>query len=137
MKKIRKINLIVVFLLLVIPQTICAQNVVVNITNLKIFDNKLEIRYDILNSKKMQRFDVGVEITDLKGNPVKAESFRNDYGQNQTGGKDKVIKWDYEKDGIVMSDKLKIIVTAIPIIVKGAVKPGNAIIKSIVLRGGD
>ncbi len=56
--------------------------------------------YDIRNFDNNDRFNVWIEITDSKGNPIRARSLSGDIGDEVKGGSRKEITWDPDADGV-------------------------------------
>lgn len=135
MKQSRIINYKVTLLFLVIPHFINAQNAKIKIDDLQIVDKKLEIRYSILKSKNAERFYIWFEVTDSKGKMTKIGTFYGDIRENQHGGKNKSIRWDYQADELSMSDLFSVQVRAKQSTVEWAVSPKNAFLKSMILPG--
>ncbi len=67
---------------------------------LLIENNKLIISYDIMDSEKVELFNIWIEVTDSTGKIVEAHSLSGDIGENIKGGKNKQIFWDLEEDSI-------------------------------------
>ncbi|NJO90745.1 MAG: hypothetical protein HC831_18620 [Chloroflexia bacterium] len=76
-----------------------------------------------------------MEISTLSGKNIEARTFNGDVGEGVTGGKDKVIIWDYNADGLVLNEELNIDVKANVSVIPGAVKPLNSLAKSLALPG--
>jgi hypothetical protein len=67
--------------------------------DLRISDHKLVIKYGIQQSSIHDIFRIWVLITDSTGHRYNATSLSGDIGNNVSGGPDKTIVWDMEKDG--------------------------------------
>ena len=67
---------------------------------------KLTIKYDILDSKPDEKYNVTLIVTDSKGATINSKTIRGDVGQEVTGGPGKKIIWDYISDNI--SDEFEI-----------------------------
>lgn len=88
------------------------QKVQVETTNLEITDNKLVIDYQFVKSKKSQRFNVWVEISTVTGRKLNASSLSGDIGDSIQGRYPKQIIWDYNADGIILKEEVKVIIYA-------------------------
>jgi hypothetical protein len=62
-------------------------------------NHQLIIEYDIQNSLISDIFRIWVMVTDSTGRSLNATSFTGDIGNNVSGGSDKTIVWNMEKDG--------------------------------------
>ncbi|HBE40425.1 MAG TPA: hypothetical protein DDW27_04345 [Bacteroidales bacterium] len=67
---------------------------------------KLTIRYDILDSKPDEKYNVTLIITDSKGTTINSRTVQGDIGEQVMGGPGKKIIWDYISDNI--SDEYEI-----------------------------
>lgn len=63
----------------------------------------MTIRYQILNSRPGDLFNIRLEVTDAEGNPVNAVSLSGDVGKKITGGGNKLIRWNYNGDKVDVS----------------------------------
>ena len=114
-------------------ETLKAQKVKIEVTNLEILNNKLNIDYKFIKSKSNQRYNVWVEITKSTGEKINAKALSGDVGDNITGGENKQIIWDYNKNGIILDDEINVEVFAdITVLGPG---PGKAIFLSAILPG--
>jgi hypothetical protein len=112
-----------------------AQNVVIETTNLAIIDKRLEINYEILHAKKTHRFEVWVEIKNAAGEKINARTLSGNIGENQLGGNDKRIIWDYNADGLVLDEDVSVVVHGTQSTLAGAVNTGSCILKSLIMPG--
>ena len=80
---------------------------------LALVNNRVEIRYDILNSNISEVFHIRLEITDPKGNLVPARTFSGDIGEHIPGGAGKMISWDFEADSIFLDEEIFVQVFAL------------------------
>jgi len=62
-------------------------------------NHQLIIKYNIQNSSISDVFRIWVIVTDSTGRSLNATSFTGDIGNNISGGSDKTIVWNMEKDG--------------------------------------
>ncbi len=92
-----------------------AQNVKVQTTSIEDIDNKLVVKYEIIDSKVSERFNVSIEITSSTGQNIQPNTITGDVGNKISGGPDKQIVWDYAVDGFVMKGNINIEVIAIPL----------------------
>jgi len=127
-----------VFLILTVAlmftgQQLKAQKVKIETTNLEILNNKLLIDYQFVKSKSTHHYSVWVEITKSTGEKINANALSGDIGDNITGGENKQIVWDYNKDGIILNDEINVEVFAnITVLGPGM---GKAMLLSAVLPG--
>lgn len=110
-----------------------AQEIKVNTTSIEDIDNKLVIKYDIINSTEDQNFDITLQILTSARGVITTNSLSGDIGKNVKGGKNKQIIWDYTSDNIVLQDNINIIVAAD--LMKNSVGIGKALILSAVCPG--
>jgi hypothetical protein len=102
-----------VLFLLLLPDALYAQtSITVTRPRLEISDNNLIIQYDILNTKSSDFFIIWVEVTDAKGNKIKALSVNGDVGHDIKGGKNKRITWNFINDSIFIDEDLFVEVKA-------------------------
>lgn len=77
-----------------------------------LIDDKVVIRYDLVNAKADERFDISIEIykatTDTK---IEAKTFSGDIF-NQAPGKEKTISWDLSQDISYLDDNIYIMLEA-------------------------
>lgn len=93
----------VLFILLFLPANrIHAQSRITN-TSIELKGNKIHVSYDIENSKRSDRYNVRLEVTDSTGNLVLVNSLEGDVGENIPGGNKKEIIWNLEADNIQMN----------------------------------
>jgi hypothetical protein len=120
---------------IIFSSEIKAQTVSIETTQLQIVDKKLEISYDVIKAKKTDRFEVWVEIKNAEGEKINARTLSGDIGENQLGGSDKRIIWDYNADGLVLDENVSVAVHANQSTLAGAVNTGSCILKSLVMPG--
>jgi hypothetical protein len=70
---------------------------------LKLLNDRLIVKYDILGVDPDDRFNVKLEISDSKGNKIKANSVFGDIGDNVSGGNSKQIIWDMAADSVYLN----------------------------------
>jgi hypothetical protein len=99
-----------------------AQDVKVNTTSIEDIDNKIVIKYDIVDSKASDRFNIAIEITSSTGQNIQPNSISGDLGNKISGGSDKQIVWDYTADGFVMKGNINIEIFAVPMANAGLTK---------------
>ena len=88
-------------------------NAEVSSPELTLVNNRVKIRYDILNSKSSEEFRIRLEITDSKGNLIPARTFSGDIGGQIPGGDGKIISWDFEADSIFLDEEIFVQVFAL------------------------
>ena len=131
--KVCLIFLILTIGLIFTEQQLKAQKVKIETTSLEILNNKLLIDYRFVKSKSTHRYSVWVEITKSTGEKINANALSGDIGDNVTGGENKQIIWDYNKDGIILNDEINVEVFAnITVLGPGM---GKAMLLSAVLPG--
>jgi hypothetical protein len=132
-------KLIVLFFVLITgfsnKDKLIAQDVKVDLISLEVVNKKLEINYNFVKSKKTQRFNVWVEITNSTGEKLNARALSGDIGDNLMGGEGKKIFWDYNADGVVINEEIEVEVKATVSTVKGAVNTGGAFARSLLMPG--
>jgi len=121
----------IIFFLLIQP--LQAQKTKVEITNLEIKDNLLIVSYSFLKSKNNYRYTTWIEVSKSTGEKINTNALSGDIGNNVTGGENKQIIWDYNKDGIILNDEINVEVFAnITVLGPGV---GKAMMLSAVLPG--
>lgn len=68
--------------------------------DLELINGKLQISYNILNSKSNERFSVWIEVTDVNGDVIKARTLSGDFGDYVSGGGGKIILWNLIADEV-------------------------------------
>lgn len=125
--------LILTVALIFTGQQLKAQKVKIETTNLEILNNKLHIDYRFIKSKSTHRYSVWIEVSKSTGEKINANALSGDIGENITGGENKQIVWDYNKDGIILNDEINVEVFAnITVLGPGM---GKAMLLSAVLPG--
>lgn len=119
--------------------SIIAQKFRVVASSVEDMDNKLLIKYEILNSNAKQNFKVSLKITNSSGIIITTNSLTGDIGENVTGGSEKMILWDYIADTVVLQEDINIELFALllqedGVIIKEISKP-KAILLSTVFPG--
>ncbi len=82
-----------------------AQSAITN-TSIELVGSTIQITYDIANSKRSERYNVRLEVTDSKGNLLPVTSLEGDVGEDIPGGTNKKIIWDLEADNIQMNEDI-------------------------------
>ncbi len=77
-------------------------------------EGKIVITYDLLKSEKNERFIVFVNAVTESGDSVLARSVTGDVNENVSGGRNKTIVWDYERDHFFTDEAFQIEVNAVP-----------------------
>ncbi len=77
-------------------------------------EGKIVITYDLLKSDKNERFIVFVNAITESGDSILARSVAGDVNENVSGGRNKTIVWDYERDHFFTEEAFQIEVTAVP-----------------------
>lgn len=106
---------------------------------------KLTIKYDILNSKPDEKYNVTLIVTDSKGSTIDSRTIQGDVGEEVSGGPGKKIIWDYISDNIddEFEISIKIKVTKIPkqadseeVIASGSIPSlGSLLLQSVAVPG--
>ncbi len=135
--KASKLYILMVVLFIFIPVNIHinAQKVSIETTNLSIIEKRLQIDFDVLKSKKSDRFEIWVDINNEAGDKIPARTFSGDVGENLLGGKDKRIIWDYNADGLALDEEVTVFVNARQSTLTGAVSTGKVFFQSVALPG--
>lgn len=66
------------------------------------------ITYDIVKAETGETFNIGVKVTSESGNKIFPYSIYGDINKDVTGGLQKTIIWDMEKDSIPLDEKISI-----------------------------
>ena len=74
-------------------------------------DDKLLIKYDIVNAGPKERFDIIVEIFTEKGEKIEASTFSGDL-TNVTSGLSKIIFWHIKSDVVYLEDNIYVELSA-------------------------
>ena len=76
----------------------------ITITNIKDSGKKLFVWYDIKSSTKTKSYNIKqLKIINTESNKIyPTYSIKGDFGKNIKTGKGKIIKWNYEKDGVIL-----------------------------------
>ena len=133
-------------LLLLFQLKFCFAQETLTITNpvLDTLGKKLIIKYDILNSKPGEIFNVTLFVTDSRGATLNSKTITGDIGNNISGGTGKQIVWDYISDNVKdeVEISIKIIIKKIEkrpvndgITSSGSPAKGGLILQSIALPG--
>ncbi len=77
-------------------------------------EGKIVITYDLMKSDKNERFIVFVNAITESGDSILARSVSGDVNENVSGGRNKTIVWDYERDHFFTEEAFQIEVTAVP-----------------------
>jgi hypothetical protein len=89
-----------------------AQRIKITTTSIEDVNNKLVIKYGFINSSPKDLFKVVIIIKASSGQAISISDLSGDIGDNITGGTNKQIIWDYNADGIIMEDNIKVEVLA-------------------------
>ncbi len=71
---------------------------------IKLQNGFLLISYDILNGEENDQYKINLEVTDVDGKSLRANSLTGDVGKNVSGGTNKMIMWNYAKDGVSVDE---------------------------------
>lgn len=64
----------------------------------------LLISYDIRGGEENDQYRIILEVTDVEGKKIRANTLTGDVGKDVSGGSGKMIIWNYEKDGAFIDD---------------------------------
>ncbi len=143
----RKAVVYIAFAILIFSCYHCFAQTTVKITKpyLEVKANTVNIYYNITNSQPTDKFRIWLEITDSTGNVINAHALYGDFGDNVSGGNNKIIKWDITSDSVFVNNGLyfKIFAEKLPaektegIIMpaKKDIKPGIVIMQSALFPG--
>lgn len=142
----RKKTVLILFVLFLLNWSVSIGQDKISVSKpmLEIQNGNLIIKYDILNSKPGEKYNISIEITDSGGEVIMPASITGDMGDNIEGGKDKRIIWHFDADNI--KDQLEI---SVSIILRVLEKPltekqppqvkslsrGNLVLQSVALPG--
>ena len=100
-------------LLILFPFThFCQTRVNITKPRLELSDENLIIEYDILSADPSDLFKVWIEVTNASGIKINALSLSGDVGEDISGGSNKRILWNLEKDGISLDKEIFVEVIA-------------------------
>lgn len=88
-------------------------------------EGKIVITYDLLKSDKNERFIVFVNAITESGDTILARSVSGDVNENVSGGREKTIVWDYERDHFFSEEAFQIEVTAVTQLVEPSELSGS------------
>jgi hypothetical protein len=98
------------------------------------FKNKqLLINYDFINKKSSEQFYVWVEMEKKNGESVPLKSLTGDVGANVKSGKNKLIIWTPEKDGVFLNEEVLVELKAEKYV--RSFNRGSAMLKSAIFPG--
>jgi hypothetical protein len=75
-------------------------------------NDTLWVTYDLLHARQNELFNIGITITTASGKTIQPVSVSGDAGAMVNGGKGKKIRWDINKDRVVISESIYVEVTA-------------------------
>ena len=112
----RKACLSVFISIILLPaHLILAQSEVeVSKPDLSLKDNGIQITYQLLNSSESDTFTIRIEVTDVNGSYINAQTLSGDVGEDIPGGLNKEIFWDIEADSIFLNAEIFVQVYAVP-----------------------
>jgi len=143
----RKAVIYIVFVSLIFPCYHCLSQTTVEISKpyLEVKANTVNIYYNIINSHPTDKFRIWLEITDSTGNVINPNALYGDFGNDVSGGNNKIIKWDLTSDSVFVDTGLffRIFAEKLPsektediiLPVKKDIKPGIAIFQSLLFPG--
>ena len=100
-------------------------------------NDQLVITYDLVNAKPGERFNISVKILTVTGKEIDAQAFSGDANNDVSGGYQKKIIWDIEKDIAYIEDEIIVRVLAEhqnPKII-GPTSKGSALLLSTIYPG--
>lgn len=112
----RKACLSVFISIILLPaHLILAQSEVeVSKPDISLKDNGIQIVYQLLNSSESDTFTIRIEVTDVNGRYINAQTLSGDVGEDIPGGLNKEIFWDIEADSIFLNAEIFVQVYAVP-----------------------
>lgn len=110
----KRLQVLIFALLFILAFQDCKSQTKVNISKpeLELQGNRVKITYDIIDFTPNDEFNVWIEVEDGNGKLINAKSLSGDIGKQVKGGKGKEIAWDFEADGIILSEGTSIQVYA-------------------------
>ena len=142
------LNLVIIYILLNLIFLDCRGQLSFTISKprIKISNNNLLITYDILGAKPDDVFNIWLEVTDVLGTEISANTIKGDIGQNIRAGVNKRIVWDIKTDKVSVDNtvNIEIIAERISLSETGpeikdlslkGVKSGKYILQSAILPG--
>jgi hypothetical protein len=107
-----KLLFFVISLITLFP--VCYTQISVTITKprIEVYEDQIEISYDIKSLNKSDKFKVWVEVTDTLGNIIKTRTLTGDVGKKVFSGNEKKITWDLAADRMFMDTGIYIKICA-------------------------
>ncbi len=107
-------NIVIIYILLNLIFLDCRGQLSFTVSKprIKISNNNLLITYDILGAKPDDVFNVWLEVTDVLGTDVSANTLKGDIGQNIRAGVNKRIVWDIKADKVSVDNTVNIEIIA-------------------------
>ncbi len=96
---------------------------------LKLVNDSLIIKYDIISNNADDKYDVWIEITDATGKKINVYSVQGDIGNDIKAGLNKKIVWDLAADNIFLNANINVEIIAKKIIIPVKVKEEPEIIE--------
>ena len=101
-------------------------------------NDTLKIKYDIINCPDEALYEIWFEASDQNGERIEARSIHGDVGKGIPCGQNKVIRWNFAPNSILINDGLFITVKGTPLqnnIQKDQISKSKYIISSIAFPG--
>ena len=122
----------VLTLLLTASPEINSQDFQITSPRLEFDGKKLQISYDILNSKASDQLFIWVEIQKKNGEPLRAASLSGDIG-DMKAGKSKVITWIPENDSLFLNEMVDVEIKAEKYV--KSFNKGSMVLQSLLIPG--
>lgn len=91
--------LIILFILLRLENLAAQSESIVSVKakNFEIIDDKVQIKFKLINAIECENYNISVRFTDISGKEIKPFSLSGDF-KNISGQEEKIAIWDYSKD---------------------------------------
>jgi len=106
--------LAIIFLTLVLAPLGAQPTVEVSGPELSLNKGKVLIQYDLVNTKRSEKFTIRIEVTLTTGEHLNATSLSGDIGEGVPGGANRKIVWDIEADSVFLDEEIFVEVFALP-----------------------
>lgn len=112
----------------------------INNVDFRLVENKIEITYDLVNFQRGALYTIEVTIYDVSERVLETNYLSGDVGENIGGGKNKMVTWDFRKDGILDNLEIYVEVVATPMpvsldMIAANMSMGEALIMSAAFPG--
>lgn len=103
----KRIYFLIIFLFFFSFKSI-SQNFLITQPKLQFDGHKLSITYDLVTKSKSDLFSIWVEIRDQDGDPIRAYSYKGEFGDSIMPGNNKIITWIPEEDAFFIDEDVTV-----------------------------